>query len=106
MDRTCDSASMRPQAYENCEAKRLEEKAAETRAKASALEIMARRADPKCDADAEDPARLVGCDMGVKDMSMEAGFMRQEAQDLDAQAERHRRQAAALRNTRENSESR
>ena len=97
MDRTCDQGTLRPPAYEDCEAKRLEEKAAETRAKASSLDIMARRANPKCDADADDPASLVGCNMGVKDMTTEAGFLRLEAQDLDAQAERHRRQAAALR---------
>ena len=88
---------MRPLAYEDCEAKRLEEKAAETRAKASALEVMARRADPKCDEDADDKAALVGCDLGVKDMTMEAGFLRQEAQDLEHEADQHRQQAAALK---------
>ena len=97
MDRSCNASSMRPAVYEECEAKRLDERAAETRAKASALEVMARRADPKCDADKDDRAAFVGCDMGVKDMAMEAGFMREEAKDLDAQAEQHRQQAAALR---------
>jgi hypothetical protein len=95
-ERVCDKASLGPVNFELCEARRLDEQAAALRARASGFESMARLRNPKCDDETSDPARLVGCDMAVRDMSREAGFIRLEAEDKQAQADARRTKAEAL----------
>lgn len=96
-ERVCSQAEMRPALYEACEAQRLDEIAATLRAKAAGLEALARQRNPKCDEEMNNPAALVGCDMAVRDMTTEAGFIRQEAAEKEALADRHRAVAEALR---------
>ncbi len=96
-ERTCDLSRLGAVPFELCEARRLDEAASRLRIKASTFETMARQRNSKCDVDAPDPAKLVGCDMAVRDMTREAGFMRLEAADLEAQADAHRAQAEAMR---------
>ncbi len=96
-ERACELSSLGPIGYELCLAQRLDDQIASLRAKAAAFEAMARQRNPKCDQEGPDPARPAGCEMAASNMSRDAGSIRLEADQKEAEAESHRTRAEAMR---------
>jgi len=94
--RDCNAGRLGPAGVLECEARNLDDEAGAAAAKARGFEDMARASNDGCDAKGQNKEQFVGCDMGAKDMLMEAGFLRQEATEKFAAAERKRAEAKAL----------